>query len=108
MIEVVLNIFIVIIAVSLVNALRYVFKIRKIIKMNRHNPNILGISIVNGEIKVIEKEQVNSQEVVKDVVLDAICGKEIEKKEAYRMIKEGKEYFFCSWECREAFLAAHQ
>ena len=38
------------------------------------------------------------------LVRDYCCNKEIEKSEAYRIVKKGKEYFFCSWECREKFL----
>ena len=107
MMDFVLNLFLVIVVISLVNLIRYMFKIRKIIKMHRDNPNIQGISIVNGEIKIIEKGDIpfeQASEVKKELVIDPICGKEIEKEEAYRVVKENKEYFFCSWECREKFL----
>ena len=91
--------------ISLFNLLRYLFKIRKIIKMHKNNPNIQGITIVNGEVKIIEKNSVEKQmEKVKETVTDLTCGQEIEKEKAYRVLKDGKEYFFCSWECREAFL----
>lgn len=103
----ILNMFLVIILVSLFNLGRYVFKIRKVIKMHKNNPNIQGISIVNGEIKVIEKN-VNTVTLnaapVKELVNDTVCGKELDQKDAYRVLKNGKEYFFCSWECREKFL----
>lgn len=92
--------------ISLFNLLRYLFKIRKIIKMHKNNPNIQGITIINGEVKIIEKNPVEQQtEQVKEKVIDSICGKEIEKEKAYRVLKDGEEYFFCSWECREAFLS---
>lgn len=104
--DIVLNLFLVMMLFSLFNLVRYMFKIRKIIKMNKDNPNIKGISIVNGEVKVIENEAFPPVQVVaKELVKDPECGKEIEKKEAYRIFKNGKEYFFCSWECREKFLA---
>lgn len=92
--------------ISLVNLLRYLFKIRKIIKMNKDNPNIQGITIVNGQVTVIEKSETKktNAEVTKEMVKDSICGKELEKEKAYRVIKDGEEYFFCSWECRENFL----
>jgi YHS domain-containing protein len=76
-------------------------------KMHQDNPNIQGISIVNGEIKVIEKKLnagVLNEAPAKELVKDIICDKELEKKDAYRVFKDGKEYYFCSWECREKFL----
>ncbi|MDF2877374.1 MAG: hypothetical protein K0S30_470 [Clostridia bacterium] len=105
--EFVLNMFLVIVLVGVVNLARYIFKIRKIMKMHKDNPNIQGISIINGEIKVIEKNDTTSElkkEPLKELVSDSVCGQEIDKKEAYRLFKEGKEHFFCSWECREKFL----
>ncbi len=103
----ILNIFLVIVLVSLFNLVRYILKIRKILKMHKDNPNIQGISIINGEVNIIEKSvqgEAVKNEVKKEMVCDPACGKELEKKEAYRVVKAGKEYFFCSWECREAFL----
>lgn len=102
-----LNMMLAIILVSVFNLARYILKIRKIIKMNKDNPNIQGISIVNGEIKIIEKGQgplEKEPEPVKDLVRDTVCNKEIERSEAYRVMKDQVEYFFCSWECREKFL----
>ena len=92
--------------ISLFNLLRYLFKIRKIIKMHKDNPNIQGITIINGEVKIIEKKSVAQEpaEPIKEMETDIICGQEVEKEKAYRVIKDEKEYFFCSWECREAFL----
>lgn len=102
--DLVLNIFAVILIVSLINLVRYALKIRKILKMNKDNPNIQGISIINGEIKVIEKVPTVSEQVTKEQVIDPICGKEFEKQEAYRVLRDGKEHFFCSWDCREKFI----
>lgn len=92
--------------ISLFNVLRYVFKIRKIIKVNKDNPNIQGITIVNGEVKIIEKTPTveTHTEVVQETVKDPICETTLEKDKAYRVIRDEAEYFFCSWECREAFL----
>lgn len=92
--------------ISLFNLLRYLFKIRKIIKMHKDNPNIQGITIINGEVKIIEKNPMTEKqaEPIKEMVTDTTCGQKIEKEKAYRVVKDGKEYFFCSWECREAFL----
>ncbi|MEG0012977.1 MAG: YHS domain-containing protein [Cellulosilyticaceae bacterium] len=100
-----LNVFLIMMLVSLFNLVRYMFKIRKIMKVNKDNPNIKGISIVNGQVKVIENEAFPPvQDIEKDLVTDPECGIELEKKDAYRIFKNGKEYFFCSWECREKFL----
>lgn len=111
--DIIFNMILIFSAISLFNFIRYILKIRKIIKENKDNPNIKGISIVNGQIKVIEKDDkilnpgavfdtVDVVEVPK--VVDFICHKEIEIKDAYRIIRDDKEYFFCSWECREQFL----
>ncbi len=105
--ELVLNIFAVILIVSLINLVRYALKIRKILKMNKDNPNIQGISIINGEIKVIEKTPNVSAQVAREQVIDPVCGKEIEKQEAYRVLRHEKEHFFCSWDCREKFIKDH-
>lgn len=106
-----LNVILVISAISLFNLIRCMLKVRKIIKMHKDNPNIQGISIVNGEVKIIEKGDlpgdVLNEEVevpVEEKVIDPVCHTEINQKDAYRMVKDEKEYFFCSWECREQFL----
>ena len=92
--------------VSLFNLGRVMFKIRKIMKMQKDNPNIQGITVINGEVKVIEKDQPGPEMAMpKEMVVDPVCQKEIEKEDAYRVLKDGKEYYFCSWECREAFLS---
>ena len=108
-IDFVINIILVIGLVSLFNLTRYIFKIRKLIKKYKDNPNIEGITIINGEVRVIEKQQLKEGQLVQEQkvenVIDPVCYKEVEKKSAYRVIKAGKEYFFCSWECREKFLA---
>lgn len=90
--------------ISLFNLLRYLFKIRKVIKMHKDNPNIQGITIINGEVKIMEKNQGEKEEPIKEMVQDVICGQEVEKEKAYRIVKGEEEYFFCSWDCREAFL----
>lgn len=103
--DIILNVFLAFMLISLFNLVRYTFKIRKVIKMNKDNPNVKGITIVNGEIKVIEDELIPPlQDMPKNTVIDPSCGKEITKEDAYRIFKGGKEYFFCSWECREKFL----
>jgi YHS domain-containing protein len=79
-------------------------KIRKVMKMHKDNPNIRGISIVNGQIKIIEEKPIKKEEIIIESYVDPICKKQIKKQDAYRVIKDGKEYFFCSWECREAFV----
>lgn len=91
--------------ISLFNFTRCMLKIRKIIKDNKDNPNIQGISIVNGEVKVVEKKpQMPLQVETVPTVLDEICHKSIRKEEAYRVLVDGQEHYFCSWECKEAFM----
>lgn len=103
--EFIVNMILLIGLISLFNLARYLFKIRKIMKMYKDNPNIQGISIINGEVKVIEKmpDTKNVAPVIPTVV-DEVCGKAITKNEAYRMVLGGEEHYFCSWECREAFI----
>lgn len=107
--EILMDIILIIGAISFFNLLIALFKVRKIMKMQKDNPNIQGISIVNGEVKIIEKGQMpedmmNEKAPVEEMVIDPVCHKEVKKSDAYRVFKEGKEYFFCSWDCREAFL----
>lgn len=91
--------------ISLFNFTRCMLKIRKIIKDNKDNPNIQGISIVNGEVKVVEKKpQMPLKVETVPTVLDEICHKSIRKEEAYRVLVDGQEHYFCSWECKEAFM----
>ena len=108
--DIIVNTILIIGAISLFNLVVALFKVRKVLKMQKDNPNIQGISIVNGEVKIIEKDQVafKAEEQEKDLVVDSVCHKEIKKSEAYRVVKDGQEYFFCSWECREAFLKNDQ
>ena len=106
--DILIDVFLIMMLISLFNLIRYTIKIRKVMKTYKDNPNVKGISIVNGEVKVIENMPTTIQpveEVPKDLVIDPICGKELLKQDAYRILKDGKEYFFCSWECREKFLA---
>ncbi|MHC1747780.1 MAG: YHS domain-containing protein [Cellulosilyticaceae bacterium] len=104
MADIFLNVILAFMLISLFNLIRYMMKIRKVIKINKDNPNIQGISIVNGEVKVIEKEQSSANIIQAELVTDPTCGKQMDKKDAYRIFKDGEEYFFCSWECREKFL----
>lgn len=106
MLDFMMNLFLVFTLVSLFNLVRYTLKVRKVMRQHKDNPNVRGITIANGEIKVIEK---NTEETIEksaqtELVIDPSCGKEIEKKDAYCIFKNGKQYFFCCWECREQFL----
>ena len=102
----IINILVLMGIISLFNLTRYLFKIRKIIKMHKDNPNIQGITIVNGQVKVIEKEASEESKPNKVVpkVIDEVCGKEINQTDAYRIVINGEEHYFCSWECKEAFV----
>lgn len=108
--EFIVNMILLIGVVSLFNLTRYIFKIRNIIKKHKDDPNIQGITIVNGEVKVIEKtpSQEKKAPVVVEQVVDEVCGKSIEVSEAYRVLYGGKEHHFCSWECKETFMKMKQ
>ena len=115
--NIVMNVVLLFMLFSFFNLIRYMLKVRKLMKMHQDNLNIKGFTIVNGEVKPIEATEnvfppvqgmegaATQQEVVnQNLVVDPTCGKKIEKSDAYRIIKNGKEYFFCCWECREKFL----
>jgi uncharacterized protein len=40
------------------------------------------------------------------MVKDEICNTYLPREDAIKELKEGKEYFFCSKECRQKFLAS--
>ncbi len=82
-----------------------VLKIRKILKDNQDNPNVKGIAIVNGELKIIEEGEEPPKAVRVEPLVKCGCGKHIEKNNAYRLIKNDKEYHFCCWDCQEQFSA---
>lgn len=91
--------------ISLFNLIRYLLKIRKIIKMHKNNPNIQGISIINGDIRIVEKKpEPEFREQEKPTFKDEICGRLVKEEEAYRVLADGETHYFCSWECREAYI----
>lgn len=49
-------------------------------------------------------------EIKEDIELatDHICGSLLPKKEAYILTKDNQKYYFCSWECREKFIAGSE
>lgn len=101
----IVNMIILVGVISLFNFMRCLFKIKKVIRDNKDNPNIQGITIINGQVKVIEKKPQAPLKVESiPTVLDEICHKSIKKEDAYRVLVDGKEHYFCSWECREAFM----
>lgn len=99
-----INMLLAMILISLFRIMRQLFKLRKVIKQCKDNPNVESIMMVNGQIKVIEKKQSIPKVSVVDEVTDEICHCVIEKDKAYRVVKDGVEHYFCSWECREKFL----
>lgn len=42
-----------------------------------------------------------------EMVEDLICGKFVERNQAYQLSKENKTHFFCSWNCREKYIKEH-
>ena len=106
------NLFIVMFLWGLFTFTMYIFRVRKTLRKYKDNPNIKGIHIVNGQVKVIEKDEAENQNVIdgeiieekKEMVYDSVCNQEVVKSDAYHMIRDGESYYFCSWECRERFL----
>lgn len=93
--------------ISLFNFIRYSLKIKKVLNMHKDNPNVKGIMVVNGHVRVIEKkpgENLSSKAQQKVLIKDEVCQKQMSQEEAYCVVVDGKKHYFCSWECREAFL----
>lgn len=86
----------------------YVVRIRKALRKYKDDPNFKGVQIVNGEVHVIEKEEniieAEIKEETKDMVYDSVCNEEVEKSNAFHVIRNEESHYFCSWECREKFL----
>lgn len=99
-----INMLLAMILISLFRVMRQLFRLRKVIKQCKDNPNVESIMMVNGQIKVIEKKASMQPAQVVDQVTDEICHRTLEKDKAYRVVKDGVEHYFCSWECREKFL----
>jgi YHS domain-containing protein len=45
-----------------------------------------------------------SKQISGMMVKDSVCNTYLPKEDAIKEIREGKEYFFCSKECRQKFL----
>lgn len=110
MIEFLADMFIAVVIIGLFNLIRNILNVRKILKKYQNDPTVEGITIVNGKVQVVRKDTPDPsvQEVKKEMVVDEVCHKQIEKTQAYRIVKDGVEHYFCSWECREAFLKAQK
>ena len=56
--------------------------------------------------RIYKKRRLNRKEKVRitEMVKDEICGVYLPKEEALKVEIEGKVYYFCSQECKDAFL----
>lgn len=106
--EIISNIFMVMFLWGLFNFTMYVVRVRKTLKKYKDDPNIKGVQIVNGKVHVIEKDknvfEAEIKEETKELVTDPVCHEELEKANAYHVIRDGQSNYFCSWDCREKFL----
>ncbi|OON99915.1 MAG: hypothetical protein ATN35_10250 [Epulopiscium sp. Nele67-Bin004] len=91
--------------IGFINMIANVLKIRKLIKDNQDNPNVKGIAIVNGELKIIEEGEEPPKTIKVEPLVKCGCGKHIEKNNSYRLIKNEQEHHFCSWDCQEEFVS---
>lgn len=109
------NLFMIMFLWGLFTFTMYALRVRKTLRKHKDDPSIKGVHIVNGQVRVIKKDENNvkkDQTVIdgeikdetKDMVYDEICNEEIAKSEAYHIIRDGKSHYFCSWKCREKFL----
>ncbi|AGL01078.1 TRASH domain-containing protein [Desulfoscipio gibsoniae] len=55
----------------------------------------------NAQLKLEVKEEI-------EMVTDYICGRTLPKSEAYILANDDQKHYFCSWDCREKFIAGNQ
>lgn len=55
------------------------------------------------EQKVVQEKPVVNEEV--ELVTDSICGCTLPKSKAYILARENERHYFCSWSCREKYIA---
>ena len=56
--------------------------------------------------RIYKKRKLNRKEKIRitEMVKDEFCGVYLPKEEALKVEIEGKAYYFCSQECKDAFL----
>jgi len=56
--------------------------------------------------RIYKKRKLNRKEKIRitEMVKDEVCGVYLPKEEALKVEIEGKVYYFCSQECKDAFL----
>jgi YHS domain-containing protein len=56
--------------------------------------------------RIYKKRKLNQKEKIRitEMVKDEVCGVYLPKEEALKVEIEGKVYYFCSQECKDAFL----
>jgi YHS domain-containing protein len=56
--------------------------------------------------RIYKKRKLNRKEKIRitEMVKDEVCGVYLSKEEALKVEIEGKVYYFCSKECKDAFL----
>jgi|YNPNPStandDraft_1061719.scaffolds.fasta_scaffold83808_2 Uncharacterized conserved protein len=56
--------------------------------------------------RIYKKRKLNRKEKIRitEMVKDEVCGVYLPKEEALKVEVEGKVYYFCSQECKDAFL----
>ncbi len=53
-----------------------------------------------------EKESLQSvEQEYREMVIDPVCNKKIPKDDVYIAVIDDKRHYFCSWECRQKFIA---
>ncbi|GAB6179744.1 hypothetical protein JCM14036_10630 [Desulfotomaculum defluvii] len=57
----------------------------------------------NPEQKTVQKVPAVEEKV--ELVTDSICGCTLPKSKAYILAKENEKHYFCSWTCREKYIA---
>ncbi len=73
--------------------------------------NFFAFTRARKAVEHANKEHLELKPELKDeveMVRDNICGRTLPKSEAYILAKDGIRHYFCSWDCREKFIAGNQ
>lgn len=74
---------------------------------------IMGIVVRLLTNRAKTQEKIPSQETMEkeekaasiEIVQDIVCGNDVPKHKAYQVIRDNGTHYFCSWNCRQKFIA---
>ena len=72
---------------------------------------LFALARAKKSVKNLEEQKIQVETPVPEViemVTDPVCGSVIPKAKAYILAREDSQHYFCSWDCRNKFIAADQ